>query len=481
MASNFSSSFNQTSDLIHDFACSLCKDDGLNSEAHFCCDECKKIYCKKCIEFHSKLFRTHVVLGKQDVSKWVGYVGLSPLEACDKHGDKKLELLCEDHDELCCHICVSLTHRMCQNISLISDEAKGCRNWKEFKKVQTDVREMTKELKSLQDNKEKNIKFLEKDEKKMLTDIKSLRKKNNDMFDTVEKGMIQEMDSKLKEHGDALQEDKSRCKTQYDKLETYLKNMESNQVNTSAYMAYKKCKDEMKGAENLLKEMSANPDVKLAFQADPGIEEVISRTQTLGKIFNQNDKIKVRNLRQYNVKIKEDKKLCCITGICELPEGKILITDHNNCKVKLLDSQFHMKDTCHPPSGPRTICHIDGNKAAVPIGNKGVCIITVAGYTLSISQKLEIPHYCLGISHHNGTLYVGSETEIYQYTMSGQLVKKIPVFEDNSAETTVDRFTVSRDGSKIYIPASYQCKLITIDTRGNILSMLHYPDKVEPR
>ncbi|WAR25663.1 hypothetical protein MAR_011367 [Mya arenaria] len=163
--------------------------------------------------------------------------------------------------------------RMCQNISLISDEAKGCRNWKEFKKVQTDVREMTKELKSLQDNKEKNIKFLEKDEKKMLTDIKSLRKKNNDMFDTVEKGMIQEMDSKLKEHGDALQEDKSRCKTQYDKLETYLKNMESNQVNTSAYMAYKKCKDEMKGAENLLKEMSANPDVKLAFQADPGIEE----------------------------------------------------------------------------------------------------------------------------------------------------------------------------------------------------------------
>ncbi|XP_052778417.1 uncharacterized protein LOC128215844 [Mya arenaria] len=481
MASNISFSFNLSSDLIHDFECSPCKDEYLNSEAHFFCDECKKIYCKKCIEFHSKLFRTHEVLGKQDVSKWVGYVGLSPLEACDKHGDKKLELLCEDHDELCCHMCVSLTHRMCKTMTLISDVANGYHRTEEFEKVQSDVRQMRKELKNMQDNKERNVKSLEKDGNRMLTEIKTMRKNFNDMFDNLEKQTIQEMDSALKEHDDALKEDKSICNNHNDKLETYLKNMLSDKDRNTTYIAYKKCKNEMKEAENLLKDLSIHHDVKLAFQADPEIEEFCSRSKTLGKIFNQNDVHMVRNLCKYNVRInKKDQHKCCISGICELPGGEILIADHSNRKVKLLNSQYQLAATCHLSIGPEHMCHIDAKEVAVTLGDKGVQVITVAGNgTLNVSRKIQFPHFCLGISHHNGNLYIGALTAIYQYTMSGQLVKKI--YEDKSAKITVNRFTVSSDGSKILIPATDHRQLITIDTSGNILSTFQASDKGSPR
>ncbi|WAR26708.1 TRI33-like protein, partial [Mya arenaria] len=470
MASNFGSSFYQTSDLIHDFACSPCKDDGLNNEAQFFCDECKKYYCNNCVNLHNKLFRTHLVLGRQDVSKWVGYAGLSPIEACDKHGDKKLELFCEDHDELCCHMCVSLTHRMCHSIAHIPNLAATVKTTPEFKQFPTNVRLTTTKLQTLTDKRENNKKSIKENRNKILAEIKTLRKKVNDKFDEIEKKTNDILQDQLHEADDLLQEDIDKCTQLYDKIKYFLETIQSKQDNNSSYIAYKKCKDKMSEAESLLQDLSVKPDMILTFQADPRIEKFLSGLNTPGEIFDQNFVFKVKNKSQYKVTVKSDKRECMITGICELPGGEILITDYNNQKVKLLDSKYQVTATCNLPDKPRHICHIAANEAAVTLGDKSVLFITMTGCTLSVTRKLTFPHYCYGISHHNGNLYIGSSKAIYQYTMLGQLVKAI--YEDNSARVAVGKFTVSRDGTNIYIPDPYHNKLITIDTSGNILSTL---------
>ncbi|WAR25717.1 TRI33-like protein, partial [Mya arenaria] len=236
------SSVHLTSDLIHDFACSPCKDDGLNNEAHFFCDECKKYYCNNCVQLHNKLFRTHSVLGRQDVSKWVGYAGLSPIEICDKHGDKKLELLCEDHDKLCCPICVSLTHR----------------------------------LQGITKKRTHNKQSLKYSGKKILAEIQSLRKNVIDKFDDIEKKTKDILENQLHEADDFLQDDIDKCTKLTDKLKTYLNTIQSQQDDNISYIAYKKCKDKMSDAESLLQELSIKPDTTLTFQADPRIEQFLS-------------------------------------------------------------------------------------------------------------------------------------------------------------------------------------------------------------
>ncbi|WAR26512.1 TRI33-like protein [Mya arenaria] len=290
MAANYSNSVYETSDLIHDFACSPCKDDGLNNEAEFFCDECKKYYCNNCVNLHNKLFRTHTVLGRQDVSKWLGYAGLSPIEICDKHGDKKLELLCEDHDELCCLICVSLTHRMCQSIKHIPDLVDGLKKQTDFIKLPADVQKINHRLQEITKKRTHNKESLKVSGKKLLAEIQSLRNRVNAKLDELEKKTNDILQDQLHEADDFLQDDIDKCTNLTYKLKSYLEPIQSQQDDNS-YIAYKKCTDKMREAENLLKQLYAKPNKSLVFHEDPMIEQFLSglnTLETLGKIFDEN-------------------------------------------------------------------------------------------------------------------------------------------------------------------------------------------------
>ncbi|WAQ95598.1 hypothetical protein MAR_028288, partial [Mya arenaria] len=254
MASNFRSAVCQRSDLIYDFVCSPCKDDGLNNEAQFFCDECKKYYGNTCVRLHNKLFRTHSVLGRQEVSKWLGYAGLSPMETCDKHSDRKLELLCEDHNELCCHICVSLTHRMCKSIKHIPDLADGLKKQIDFREIPADVDKIITRLEETIKNRTHSKRSLDDSGGKILAEIKSLRKRVNDQLDEIEKQTNVLLQDQLHKAGDLLQEDIYKCTQLHDKINTYLKSIQSKQ-DDNTFLAYKKCKKKMRAAERLLQQM----------------------------------------------------------------------------------------------------------------------------------------------------------------------------------------------------------------------------------
>ncbi|XP_052794973.1 uncharacterized protein LOC128228003 [Mya arenaria] len=113
------------SDQVYDFACTSCEADNVNTEAQFSCKECENYLCNKCIKLHNGIFKRHDVLGLFDVIKWEGE---KCLEKCEKHPEKSVKMVCEDHDELCCSLCVALSHRRCRSIRLIDDLAKGVKN-----------------------------------------------------------------------------------------------------------------------------------------------------------------------------------------------------------------------------------------------------------------------------------------------------------------------------------------------------------------
>ncbi|WAR26163.1 hypothetical protein MAR_011867 [Mya arenaria] len=112
MASTFNSSLYKASDLIHDFTCSPCEEDGLNSEAQYFCVDCSRYYCSRCESKHGGLFKRHKVLDRKDVKKWVAVpeTVVDELERCERHPGKAVELFCGDHQQLCCNICVSVDH-----------------------------------------------------------------------------------------------------------------------------------------------------------------------------------------------------------------------------------------------------------------------------------------------------------------------------------------------------------------------------------
>ena len=53
----------------------------------------------------------------------------------------------------------------------------------------------------------------------------------------------------------------------------------------------------------------------------------------------------VLNRKLVNVRLSDDQETTWIVGSCFLPDGRLLLSDFNNHKVKLLDSQFNIEDS----------------------------------------------------------------------------------------------------------------------------------------
>jgi hypothetical protein len=81
-----------------------------------------------------------------------------------------------------------------------------------------------------------------------------------------------------------------------------------------------------------------------------------------------------------NVQLDRDKYTCTISDICQLPDGRILLTDEENENVKMLDVNYNVIDSCELYSAPTEICCVSRNEIAVKTVNNKVQFISVVSY-----------------------------------------------------------------------------------------------------
>ncbi|XP_052815308.1 uncharacterized protein LOC128242256 [Mya arenaria] len=492
-------SMSMASDLIHDFVCSPCQEDKLNTEAKYFCRDCSKYYCDQCLTFHSKILKKHIVLGYEDVDKWGGRG--DTFISCDLHSSKVIELMCEDHAEMCCQLCVTLNHRMCRSINLISDLAKGIHTMAYFKQLPSKVAKVTTSLNQVREVRKKNQCSLKTSGRSMLTKIKDLRKKLNQLLDELEKKTVEQMNSVLANLDDTLQNDIDSCTSIHDQLKALMDTIQAQCKDNepSSYIGFRKCEKKMAEAKSLLQELSTKPELTATFKPETTITQLLSDFNILGNV-QENLEIKIghqlsenKSSKQthisrvfktgkkstFNVKIKPETKNCSIIGITELPSGEIVIADDRNNSVKVLNRDYKVIAQCDVPIEPQDICHISGNQVAVAVNwpedvTHEVHFLTVSAGTITMTRKFSVDHDCVSIRHHEEQLYVGSITALYIYTHAGKQVKKI--LENRSGRQTVIHFALNQDGNKIYICNYYDPKLFTIDMNGSIVATLKDPD-----
>ncbi|XP_052815205.1 uncharacterized protein LOC128242174 isoform X1 [Mya arenaria] len=495
---SFKDSMSMASDLIHDFVCSPCQEDKLNTEAKYFCGDCSKYYCDKCLTFHSKIHKQHTVLGRKDVDKWLGQG--DALISCDLHPQEVIKLLCEDHAEMCCHLCVSLNHRMCRSISLISDLAKGIYKKADYMQLPSMVAKVTTSLNQVKEVRKKNQGSLKTSCKSMLTKITDLRKSLNRLLDELEKKTVEQMDSVLADLDNTLQKDIDSCTSIHDRLKALLDTIQAQGKDdeSSSYIGFRKCEEKMAEANNLHQEMSTKPELTVTFQSDTRVTQLLCDIKTLGKILGNPETptghqlsgqfrplsdrsrvITVKNKSTFNVDIKQDTDICNIMGITELPSGEVILVDNSNSRVKVLNREYKVIAQCDVPPKPKDICHVTGNQVAVAVNRVGpvrheVHFLTVSAGTIKMTRMFSVDHDCSSIRYHGDQLYVGSKTSIHLCTADGKQVKKM--YENTSGGQTVAHFALNQDGKRIYICNWTNKKIITIDINGSILATLQDPD-----
>ncbi|KAH3797987.1 hypothetical protein DPMN_151577 [Dreissena polymorpha] len=196
------------------------------------------------------------------------------------------------------------------------------------------------------------------------------------------------------------------------------------------------------------------------------IQQALTLLGKSGKAFN------VQSNTKHNVRIPSDSDVCCISGICVLTDGQVLVADYYNKRVKLLNQQYQVMSHCDVTEYVRDMCQITPSEIAVAVDDDSnthnVQFITVTQSQLTLGRKLELQHTCIGIDHHEGELFICSGTALFKYTLSGKQVCRL--YEDESAYDTVYQCAVSPTGDRLYITSCNPDKLLTLARDGTLLA-----------
>ncbi|XP_052768146.1 tripartite motif-containing protein 66-like [Mya arenaria] len=156
------------------------------------------------------MFKKHAVLGRKDVDKWVGQG--DSLARCELHPEEIIKMECQDHHQLCCHLCVALNHRLCRSISLVEDLARGIPKMADFKQLPTTMSKLTSSLNQVIEDRKMNKNSLQVSGESILAKIKSLRDTLNRLLNELERKTVEQMESVLADLDRSLQKDIDSCK-----------------------------------------------------------------------------------------------------------------------------------------------------------------------------------------------------------------------------------------------------------------------------
>ncbi|KAH3895772.1 hypothetical protein DPMN_019937 [Dreissena polymorpha] len=206
------------------------------------------------------------------------------------------------------------------------------------------------------------------------------------------------------------------------------------------------------------------------------IQQALTLLGKSGKVFN------VQSNTKHNVRIPSDSGECWITGICVLTDGQVLVADRRNKSCKLLNQQYQVVSHCGVAEYVRDMCQITPSEVAVAADDNNnthnVQFITVTQSQLTLGRKLELQHGCIGITCHQGELFICSGRALYKYTLYGKQLCRL--YEDRSLDYTVYKCAVSPTGDRLYIISSRQYKLHTLARDGTLLATYSDPALVRP-
>ncbi|KAH3844293.1 hypothetical protein DPMN_086550 [Dreissena polymorpha] len=337
------------SDLIYEICCGFCEDYTIKREATFYCKQCSEGFCHECVKYHNILFKTHSTYGREDKKKWsVAKAKLEALMLCEQHPDHRIELFCEDHSKLCCHLCHSHNHRQCSKINLIGVKAKAMHQKGDLRKCSATIELEQITIEHEIDVINKRLQRLRTTREKAHADIKLARYQLNDILDTLERNSVQSLNTVYETLQKSLHSHLSICLKAKDDLQLIkhsIKDIDDEKYLLS-FVSIAKSMELVSKAQVMLKEMPEQKHSVVEFRSNKAIEQMLFCLSGLGDAIEMKQEgkageiLKCNNKTMYDVHITRDVNYCDISGICELSSGYMLISDYSNCRVKLLDIEF---------------------------------------------------------------------------------------------------------------------------------------------
>ena len=441
-------------DVWYDPFCDLCYEaDDLNIEAASFCDDCVQFMCKKCYTIHERLSSTRGHVVKTGTAMPRSQADKPPrFSFCDEHPKHLKNQFCSVHKQLVCSLCSPLYHENCSTGS-VEDVSKSISS-----SETNDLYDIVSDMKS---NVESSLTAVESNIDDLNGQKIIMHKQAQELYDKMiskAKKWFGDAQSEIDTHYQfqlsVLKQNHTRINNAVSRIESSLRQIDilrSKPIDAKLFLRIQDILSDMKQYQDDFKAPICN--VQLSFVPSKQIQEFLSSSYTLGSVKLDKSKseitipeilypvsstqqshagpankvvaaagkresarqsvaltqLKGRKLRRYNIKLSDDKNDCWIIGMAITNDGRRLLVDNNNNKVKLFSQDMKLLSSLSL-SEPRGIAVISDKEAVVTTGNKSLVLLGISGSKMSINDTTSVSYDIQCISKYGEKLAVTSHS-----------------------------------------------------------------------
>ena len=208
------------------------------------------------------------------------------------------------------------------------------------------------------------------------------------------------------------------------------------------------------------------------------------------KEIKQHENKHVAKVEEFSVSVTDEKFYCNITSSIVLADGKLVLVDDSNCKVKLVDGRFNMKAEIKLDGNPLNIAHVKGTEFAVSLpGKREVHFLEVQEDKLVFKRKFPTRLDCWGIEVMDRTVIITTGRDGHSVILTNSKGEELQSFllSTQADENIRCPVAVTADKHKklLYITCtggawSKGC-VILMDMSGKLLHTFYDPDLDTPR
>ena len=479
-------------DEWHDQYCDLCYEaDDLNVKAASFCDDCIQFMCNKCYKIHERLnaARGHVV--KTGTAMPRSQADKPPrFSFCDEHPKHLKNQFCSVHKQLVCSLCSPLYHKNCSTGS-VEDVSKSISS-SETNDLYDIVSDMKSNLESSLSAMKSNIDDLNGQKTIMHKQAQELYDK---MVSKAKKwfGDAQsEIDTHYQSQLSVLKQNHTRINNAVSRIESSLRQIDilrSKPIDAKLFLRIQDILSDMKQYQDDFKAPICN--VQLSFVPSKQIQEFLSSSYTLGSVKLDKSKceitipeilypvsstkqsragpankvvaaackresarqsvaltkLKGRKLRRYNVKLSDDKYDCFITGMAITNDGRRLLVDNNNKKVKLFSRDMKLLSSLSLSDRPRGIAVLSDQEAVVTTEYNSLVLLDISGRQMSIKTSTRVSYDVCGISKYREKLAVTSHSpepaSVKLIDKTGRVYRSMSTDDQGQSLFSIPRYVTS--------------------------------------
>ena len=464
--SRMSDSLSMACDYYYDPFCEICaKAKKRNVKHEGYCIDCVQFLCKDCLKVHRSLqaARGHVIQRGDDMPK--SMTDKPPkFDYCDVHQRIRKDQFCGRHKVLLCSQCVPLQHKGCP-VESVDNACKGVPS-SEIDALCDKVSDFKTNVSSVAAQIDLNSTELGKQRVDLLKDAEDMKDKG---IAKIEK-LFQEMTSEIESTYKARTFDLEQCKN---KLSDIIKNLEetldeinkmkATTVDTKQFLAIQDIlKDVERCKSDAEKQRPSSMNVKMLLIPDKRMKEFLSTSFKMGSISLDTSQplvaisvpeisfpmspaqslpvpqgrggraptgasgqvasrttplsqIKAKKLASYNVELDDDKSSCLITGMAITNDGRRLLADYENNKIKMFSRDMKslfsrdMKSLCSLSlsTEPWDIAVTGDREAVVSCFNEAkLLVLDISERKMSIKGTVELPFPVHAIAPYQDKLLV---------------------------------------------------------------------------